>query len=185
MPGPNEAQRGVELGLMLRVLAFAAHKHRKQRRKGSDASPYINHPIAVANLLVNEGGVHDTTLICAALLHDTIEDTKTTADEIETEFGAEIARIVQELTDDKSLPPATRKRLQVEHAPSLSAGAKLVKLADKTCNLRDLAEHPPTEWPLERRQGYYDWAKEVVQGLRGASPALEAAFDAAWSKRPR
>jgi guanosine-3',5'-bis(diphosphate) 3'-pyrophosphohydrolase len=185
MPGLNEAQRGADLALVLRALAFAAYKHRKQRRKGSDASPYINHPIAVANLLVNEGGVHDTTLICAALLHDTIEDTKTTAEELETEFGAEIARIVQELTDDKSLPPATRKRLQVEHGPSLSTGAKLVKLADKTCNLRDLAQHPPTEWPLERRQGYYDWAKEVVQGLRGVSPPLEAAFAAAWSKRPR
>ena len=185
MPELTEVRGGVDVGLVLRALAFAAHKHRNQRRKGSDASPYINHPIAVASVLVNEGGVHDTALICAALLHDTIEDTKTTADELEAGFGARITGIVRELTDDKSLPPATRKRLQVEHAPSLSTGAKLVKLADKTCNLRDLAEHPPAEWPLERRQAYFDWAKQVVQGLRGVSPALEAAFDAAWSRRPR
>ena len=176
---------GTDLGLVLRALAFAAHKHREQRRKGVDASPYINHPIAVANLLVNEGRVRDAALVCAALLHDTIEDTKTTAAELETDFGTEITRIVQELTDDKSLPPETRKRLQVEHAPSLSRGAKLVKLADKTCNLRDLAEHPPTGWSLERTQAYYDWAKQVVDGLRGVSPVLEAAFDAAWAKRPR
>jgi guanosine-3',5'-bis(diphosphate) 3'-pyrophosphohydrolase len=182
--GPNESSHA-DLGLVLRALAFAAHRHRRQLRKGSDPSPYINHPIAVANVLVNEGNVHDTALICAALLHDTIEDTETTAAELEAEFGAEIARIVQELTDDKSLPPETRKRLQIEHAPSLSRGARLVKLADKTCNLRDLGEHPPTEWPLERRQRYFDWAEEVVRGLRGVSPALEAAFDAAWSRRPR
>ena len=176
---------GTDLGLVLRALAFAAHKHREQRRKGVDASPYINHPIAVANLLVNEGRVRDTALVCAALLHDTIEDTKTTAVELEADFGKEITRIVQELTDDKSLPPETRKRLQVEHAPSLSRGAKLVKLADKTCNLRDLAEHSPAGWSLERRQAYYDWANQVVVGLRGVCPILEAAFDAAWAKRPR
>ena len=176
---------GPDLGLVLRALVFAAHKHREQRRKGVDASPYINHPIAVANLLVNEGRVQDTALVCAALLHDTIEDTKTTVAELEADFGTEITRIVQELTDDKSLPPETRKRLQVEHAPSLSRGAKLVKLADKTCNLRDLSVHPPTGWSLERRQAYYDWAKQVVDGLRGVSPVLEEAFDAAWAKRPR
>jgi guanosine-3',5'-bis(diphosphate) 3'-pyrophosphohydrolase len=185
MRARDESAPVIDLGLVLRALAFAAHKHRDQRRKGAEASPYINHPIAVANLLVNEGGVRDTALVCAALLHDTIEDTRTTAGELEAQFGVQITRVVQELTDDKSLPPQTRKRLQVEHAPTLSRGAKLVKLADKTCNLRDLAMHPPADWSLERRQAYFDWAKQVVSGLRGVSPVLEAAFDEAWAKRPR
>jgi guanosine-3',5'-bis(diphosphate) 3'-pyrophosphohydrolase len=185
MRARDDAAPAADLGLVLRALAFAAHKHRDQRRKGSEASPYINHPIAVANLLVNEGGVQDMALVCAALLHDTIEDTKTTPAELAAQFGVPITRIVQELTDDKSLPPETRKRLQIEHAPTLSTAAKLVKLADKTCNLRDLAVHPPPDWSLQRRQRYFDWAQQVVHGLRGVSPVLEAAFDEALAKRPR
>jgi guanosine-3',5'-bis(diphosphate) 3'-pyrophosphohydrolase len=177
--------RAPDLGLVLRALAFAAHKHRDQRRLGAEASPYINHPISVANVLVNEGRLDDTVLVCAALLHDTLEDTLATAVELEREFGPEITRIVQEVSDDKSLPKQVRKRLQVEHAPSLSEPAKLVKLADKICNLRDIAGQPPAEWSLARKQTYFDWAREVVQGLRGVSPQLETAFDEAYAKRPR
>src|SRR5881628_2714203 len=118
-----------ELALLLKALAFAAHKHRDQRRKDAQASPYINHPIALADVLVNEGGVTDVDVLCAALLHDTVEDTATTHEELANAFGSRIARIVAEVTDDKSLPKAERKRLQVEHAASLSREAKLVKLA--------------------------------------------------------
>ena len=174
-----------ELALLLKALAFAAHKHRDQRRKDADASPYINHPIALADVLVNEGGVTDVEVLCAALLHDTVEDTATTPQELVDAFGSRIARIVAEVTDDKRLPKAERKRLQIEHAPHLSREAKLVKLADKLCNLRDVAERPPAEWSLERRQEYFDWARQVIDGLRGAHPRLEAAFDAAYASRPR
>jgi guanosine-3',5'-bis(diphosphate) 3'-pyrophosphohydrolase len=172
-----------ELALLLRALAFAAHKHRDQRRKDPEASPYINHPIALADVLVNEGGVRDVEVLCAALLHDTVEDTATTPQELEETFGPRIARIVAEVTDDKSLAKAERKRLQVEHAAALSPEAKLVKLADKICNLRDVAERPPASWDLARRREYFDWAKRVVDGLRGAHPRLEAAFDAAYGMR--
>src|SRR5713101_8757667 len=129
-----------DLTLLLKALAFAAHKHRDQRRKDAQASPYINHPIALADVLVNEGGVTDVEVLCAALLHDTVEDTATTHEELANAFGSRIARIVAEVTDDKTLPKAERKRLQIEHAPSISREAKLVKLADKLCNLRDVAE---------------------------------------------
>jgi GTP diphosphokinase / guanosine-3',5'-bis(diphosphate) 3'-diphosphatase len=173
-----------ELALLLKALAFAAHKHRDQRRKDAEASPYINHPIALADLLVNEGGITDVEVLCAALLHDTVEDTATTPEELADAFGARVARIVAEVTDDKLLPKAERKRLQVEHAGTLSAEAKLVKLADKTCNLRDVAVRPPAHWDLARRREYFDWAKRVVDGVRGAHPRLEAAFDAAYRKRP-
>jgi GTP diphosphokinase / guanosine-3',5'-bis(diphosphate) 3'-diphosphatase len=173
------------LALMLRALAFAAHKHRDQRRKDAGASPYINHPIALADVLANEGGVHDIEVLCAALLHDTIEDTDTEPVELEREFGARIAAIVAEVTDDQKLDKAERKRLQVAHAAQLSAAAKLVKLADKICNLRDVAERPPANWELARRQEYFEWAKRVVDGLRGAHPALEAAFDAVYCRRPQ
>ena len=173
-----------ELALLLKALAFAAHKHRDQRRKDAEASPYINHPIALADLLVNEGGVTDVEVLCAALLHDTVEDTATTPEELTDAFGARVAGIVAEVTDDKRLPKAERKRLQVEHAAGLSREAKLVKLADKTCNLRDVANRAPAHWDLARRREYFDWAKRVVDGVRGAHPRLEAAFDAAYGKRP-
>jgi GTP diphosphokinase / guanosine-3',5'-bis(diphosphate) 3'-diphosphatase len=176
-----------ELALLLKALAFAAHKHRDQRRKDPEASPYINHPIALADVLVNEGGVTDVEVLCAALLHDTVEDTATTPEELEAAFGKRVARIVAEVTDDKALPKAERKRLQVEHAGELSPEAKLVKLADKICNLRDVAERAPPSWDLARRREYFDWAKRVVDGLRGATGEemrrLEAAFDAAYGMR--
>ncbi len=169
---------------IIEATAFAADKHRNQRRKDADASPYINHPIALANVLANEGGISDETVLIAALLHDTLEDTETTADELRLRFGAAITAIVLEVTDDKSLPKAERKRLQVEHAPHISREARLVKLADKICNLRDVAGSPPERWTLERRQAYFDWARAVIDGLRGTHPQLEAAFDAAWQQRP-
>ncbi len=173
-----------ELALILKALAFAAHKHRDQRRKDAEASPYINHPIALADVLVNEGGVTDTEVLCAALLHDTVEDTATTHEELVDAFRSRIARIVAEVTDDKALPKAERKRLQVEHAPHISREAKLVKLADRPCNLGGRGEGPPAKWDLARRREYFDWARQVVDGLRGVHPRLEAAFDAAYAKRP-
>ena len=172
------------LALLLKALAFAAHKHRDQRRKDAEASPYINHPIALADVLVNEGGICDPEILSAALLHDTVEDTDTTPQELLDAFGPRIARIVAEVTDDKNLAKAERKRLQVEHAAGISAEAKLVKLADKICNLRDVALRPPSGWGLERRCEYFDWAKSVVDRLRGAHAGLEAAFDAAYARRP-
>jgi guanosine-3',5'-bis(diphosphate) 3'-pyrophosphohydrolase len=172
------------LPLVLRALAFAAHKHRDQRRKDAEASPYINHPIALANVLANEGHVDDDVVICAALLHDTIEDTETTPEELREAFGDEIADIVLEVTDDKSLAKHERKRLQIEHAGSLSRKAKLVKLADKICNLRDLASQPPAGWDLPRKQDYFEWAKAVVDRLRGTSASLETAFDKAAAMKP-
>ena len=173
-----------ELALLLKALTFAARKHRDQRRKDAQASPYINHPIALADVLVNEAGVTDVEVLCAALLHDTIEDTETTAEELEREFGSEIADIVTELTDNKMLKKRTRKRMQIAHAASASRQAKLVKLADKICNLRDVTARPPANWDLARRREYFDWAKTVVDRLRGANPRLEAAFDRAYSQRP-
>ena len=170
--------------LVLSCLAFAAHKHRDQRRKDEEASPYINHPIAVANVLANEGHVHDDAVICAALLHDTIEDTETTPEELRKAFGNEIADIVLEVSDDKSLPKGERKRLQIEHARSLSDKAKLVKLADKISNLRDISQQPPAGWDLSRKQEYFEWAKAVVDRLRGTNAPLEAAFDKAYAMKP-
>jgi guanosine-3',5'-bis(diphosphate) 3'-pyrophosphohydrolase len=172
------------LGPVFEALQFAARKHRDQRRKDPEASPYINHPIALASILWNEAGVEDPLVICAALLHDTVEDTETTEAELVERFGAEVAAIVMEVTDDKDLPKAERKRLQVEHAARLSREAKLVKLADKISNVRDVASAPPAGWPLERQREYFDWARSVVDGLRGAHPRLEALFDDAFSRRP-
>lgn len=170
--------------LILKAARFAAEKHRMQRRKDVEASPYINHPIALADLLANEGGIDDPVVLCAALLHDTIEDTQTTAEELRTVFGDEIASVVLEVTDDKGLPKAERKQRQVDHAPHASPQAKLVKLADKICNLGDMLVAPPAGWSLARRQEYFDWALRVVDGVRGAHPGLEANFDRLYARRP-
>lgn len=173
-----------DLALLFRALAFAAHKHRDQRRKDAEASPYINHPIALAEVLAGEGRVADAEVLAAALLHDTIEDTDTSLEELRAQFGERIAGMVAEVTDDKNLPKAERKRLQIVHAAEISDGAKLVKLADKICNLRDVADRPPAKWDLQRRQEYFEWARQVIDRLRGAHPGLEAAFDAAYARKP-
>jgi len=174
-----------KMELFLEVLAFSAHKHRAHRRKDRHASAYINHPIALAKALHNEGRVADSITICAAILHDTVEDTKTTREELVAAFGKSVADIVMEVTDNKRLHKHTRKRLQIEHAPHLSHRAKLIKLADKICNLRDIKSSPPVGWSRKRKQEYFDWAKQVVDGLRGVSPALEHAFDREYRRRPR
>jgi guanosine-3',5'-bis(diphosphate) 3'-pyrophosphohydrolase len=173
------------LGQIMRALAFAAFKHRDQRRKDIEASPYINHPIALAAVLADECAIDDPDVICAAILHDTIEDTKTTPEELARNFGTKIAGIVAEVTDNKDLPSEDRKRLQIEHAGTISREARLVKLADKICNLRDVAKSPPAKWSLERKQEYFDWAVAVIAGLRGTHPQLESLFDQAATARPK
>lgn len=175
--------QAIGLGTLIEAVAFAAEKHRDQRRKDVAASPYINHPIALANVLANEGGVTNLTALCAAVLHDTVEDTDTTEQELIQRFGSDIASVVMEVTDDKSLDKARRKELQVEHAPHLYYAARLVKLADKISNLRDILASPPADWPVERKEAYFDWAAKVVAGLRGAHPGLEAVFEGVYARR--
>lgn len=170
------------LHLLLDAAQFAADRHRDQRRKGADATPYINHPLDVAALLAKHG-IDDIDILTAAILHDTVEDTETSIAELEDRFGGRIAAIVGEVTDDKSLAKAERKRLQVEHAPHKSREAKLVKIADKTSNLHDIVAAPP-DWPVERKRDYFDWGKDVVDGMRGVHAELEAAFDAAYAHKP-
>jgi guanosine-3',5'-bis(diphosphate) 3'-pyrophosphohydrolase len=163
--------------LPLQALEFAAECHRGQRRKDADGSPYINHPIAVASLLAGTGGVTDQIVIAAGFLHDVVEDAGVTPRELEARFGAEVREVVTEVSDDKSLAKEVRKRLQIEHAPRLSRRAKLVKLADKIANVRDVIEHPPVTWSRRRRQEYLEWSAEVVEGCRGNNQALEMLFD--------
>ena len=139
---------------LLKAIAFAANKHRNQHRKDAELSPYINHPIAVATILAEEGDVSDEVTLVAAALHDTVEDTQTTFEELKEQFGPEVADLVRELTDDKSIDKAERKRLQIKHAPDSSTRAKQLKIADKICNVRDVAVRPPTDWPSGRRLDY-------------------------------
>lgn len=166
-----------DLTLFLQALNFSAGKHRDQRRKDSAASPYINHPIEVACLLWTVGGVQDEAAILAAILHDTIEDTDTKPEEIRACFGDDVLGLVLEMSDDKSLPKQERKLNQIVHSPRLSPRAKQIKLADKICNVHDIAFAPPESWPLTRRIAYLEWAREVIDGLRGANANLEKRFD--------
>ena len=170
--------------LLFKAIDFAAKKHRHQRRKDPEASPYINHPIDLANVLVQEARVMDTTVLIAAILHDTLEDTETTPAELAAAFGNEVRDIVIEVTDNKKLKKRKRKELQVKHGPHLTRKAQLVKLADKICNLRDVAANPPARWPLKRQIEYFDWAKSVIDAMRGTHVRLEALFDAVYAERP-
>jgi guanosine-3',5'-bis(diphosphate) 3'-pyrophosphohydrolase len=172
------------IALLLKAAEFAARKHRDQRRKDKSASPYINHPITLAATLSRIGGIHSSTVLVAALLHDTLEDTETTLAELKKAFGPGIAQIVAEVTDDKRLPKQRRKELQVEHAAHISKSAKLVKLADKIANLSDIISSPPADWSLQRKREYFDWAKRVIDQVRGTNANLEHAFDALYRKRP-
>jgi guanosine-3',5'-bis(diphosphate) 3'-pyrophosphohydrolase len=166
-----------EQRLLLAALHYAAQQHANQRRKGATAHPYINHPIAVAELLARVGGIDDTPTLMAALLHDTIEDTGCGEADLQVRFGYDVTQLVLEVTDDKSLPKGERKRRQEEHAPQLSPRAKAIKLADKLCNVTDIGADPPESWDDERKFAYFDWADRVVAGLRGTNAALEALYD--------
>lgn len=162
--------------LVLKAALFAAQKHSQQRRKDADASPYINHPLTVAYLISEIGGVTDPEQLAAALLHDTLEDTETSPEELEAEFGPRVRRIVEEVTDDKRLPKAERKRQQIAHAPTISKEAALIKLGDKIANIRDIADSPPLNWTLERRLAYLTWAEAVIDGCAATNLPLERCF---------
>ena len=169
--------------LVVRAASFSAEQHCRAKeiknrfRKGADSDPYINHPLAVARLLIEEGGVDDPVTLAAALLHDTMEDVPTPYSLLLSEFGAEVADIVRELTDDKALPKEERKRMQVVNAPHKSHKAAMIKMADKMCNMRDIANSPPAGWDLARKQAYFDWGKIVISALPKCNSKLEAAFE--------
>lgn len=162
-----------------RAADAAARWHVHQRRKGAASEPYINHLLEVSHLVTQATNGSEPNVVIAALLHDAIEDQGIPAETIATEFGQQVAAIVLEVTDDKSLPKAERKRRQVESAPHKSREAKLIKLADKISNVRAVADSPAPDWSLKRRREYVEWAKEVAAGLRGTSPWLEQQFDEA------
>ncbi len=161
---------------ILKAARFASVKHVSQKRKGIAAEPYLNHLIEVAELVSMAITEPDSNVIAAAFLHDTIEDTKTSREELTEAFGADIAGLVGEVTDDKSLPKAERKRLQIDHAPGLSARAQTIKIADKISNLRGILFTPPEDWDLRRKQEYFAWARRVVDACAAPNPFLKTEF---------
>ena len=168
--------------MIAKALAFSAQRHALQRRKGALAEPYVNHLAEVALLLAEATDGDDPTVVAAGLLHDTIEDTETTSAELEAGFDSVVAALVAEVTDDKRLPRERRKQLQVETAAAKSPRARLIKIADKTSNLRSLTASPPVGWSVARKTDYFRWARAVVDACRGVSPALERLFDEAYER---
>jgi (p)ppGpp synthase/HD superfamily hydrolase len=169
------------IALLVEATNFASIKHQTQRRKNKAQSAYFVHLSGVVQQLVN-AGIEDPAILCAAYLHDTVEDTDTTESELLSTFGPEITGMVMEVTDDRSLPKAERKRLQVVNAPKKSHGAKLIKLSDKLYNLRDLGKELPDGWTEERRREYFVWGKSVVEGCRGSNDVLEKWLDEEFEK---
>lgn len=167
--------------LLIDAAKFAAEKHKTQMRKDG-VTPYINHPVDVVEILWKVGEVRDGVTLIAAFLHDTIEDTDTTANEIANRFGDEVASVVLEVTDDKTLSKAERKQRQIDTAPHKSNRAKILKIADKASNIKSLIELPPTDWSNERIVQYLDWSEKVVAGLRGQNSKLEVYYDTLLAK---
>jgi (p)ppGpp synthase/HD superfamily hydrolase len=174
---PNE-----QITSILAAARFAADKHAGQRRKGAAAEPYVNHLLEVAEMVSQSIEEPDANLVIAALLHDTVEDAGVTNEDIAAQFGADVADLVAEVTDDKSLPKQERKRLQIVNAPKKSPRAQTIKLADKISNLRAILYSPPPDWDYERRKEYFMWAKRVVDGLKAPNPMLKAEFDRTFEK---
>jgi len=170
-----EGKAGAVLA-MARAFEFSTQKHKAQKRKGADQEPYVNHLAEVARLVAEATGGRNLPLVLAALLHDTLEDTDTTRGELRREFGPQVARLVAEVTVDKTLPKPAQKMSEERHAHRLSRGAKILKIADKTSNLRSVAISPPVTWSTSRRRDYVAFTERVVSGCRGVSPQLEAAF---------
>lgn len=164
------------LVLISRAADFAARCHAGQRRKGATREPYLNHLAEVAQLLASVTDGADAALVAAGWLHDTIEDTDVSREQLAELFGDDVAVLVVEVSDDKTLPKAERKRLQIAHAPHLSARARMIKLADKISNLRSLLVSPPDDWERERLVDYLDWAEQVAAGCQGVNVALETLF---------
>jgi GTP diphosphokinase / guanosine-3',5'-bis(diphosphate) 3'-diphosphatase len=178
----NQQMPAAPVQRILAAAKFAADKHAAQRRKGAAAEPYVNHLIEVAQLVAGSSDLLDAELVMAAFLHDTIEDTGTTAQELEKVFGGDISNLVVEMTDDKSLPKDVRKELQVKNAPHKSVRAQVIKLADKISNLRSILASPPADWSVERKRQYFTWAKRVVDALPQPNPILKAEFDETFAR---
>jgi GTP diphosphokinase / guanosine-3',5'-bis(diphosphate) 3'-diphosphatase len=185
MTSQDESIPAAPIRRILKAATFAAEKHAAQKRKGAAAEPYINHLIEVAQLVAESSEQLDTNLVMAGLLHDTIEDTGTTADELESAFGSDIAGLVVEMTDDKSLPKEVRKCKQIQDAPRKSVRAQVIKLADKISNLRSLLNSPPATWTAERKRAYFEWARQVVEALPSPNPLLKAEFERTFAKIQR
>jgi len=163
---------------LLDALRFAADHHQYQRRGGYDPLPYINHLIKVTDTLVQVGQESDRDLLLAAVLHDVVEDTEVTVDDLSRRFGAKVAQTVEELTDDMSLSYEERKRLQVERATFLSENARKIRIVDKASNIRDIFSYP-VEWPLSKKEAYVENAQAIVDQIRGGNPRLDAYFEEA------
>lgn len=174
-----------DLTAILEAARFAAEKHAGQRRKGAAGEPYINHLLEVAQLVSSALPEPDPNLVIAALLHDTVEDAGVTEEDLARRFGRDAANLVMEVTDDKSLPKAERKRLQIETAPHKSARAQVIKIADKISNLRSILHSPPADWDDQRRKQYFEWARQVVDALSSPEPALKAEFDRVYAMFPQ
>ena len=161
---------------VLKACYSAACFHGFQKRKDGK-TPYINHPLEVAWILSGEGEIRDREILAAAVLHDTLEDTELTMELLTSEFNPRIASYVAEVTDDKSMSYDERKAAQIQKAPGLSFGARLIKIADKIANVRTLTPEYPLGWDLERKKNYVLWAQKVVEKIRNTHPVLEALFD--------
>jgi (p)ppGpp synthase/HD superfamily hydrolase len=170
-----------EIQAILSAARYAAEKHAGQKRKGAAGEPYVNHVIEVAHL-VSTVASGDVNVVIAGLLHDVIEDTDVTAADMSKRFGQDVTTLVMEMTDDKSLPKEERKRLQIEHAPKMSARAQIIKLADKISNLQSILSSPPANWDYERKKKYFEWGKQVVDALSSPNPSLKAEFEKTYQR---
>lgn len=166
-----------DIHIVLEAVGFAAEGHNGQLRENPEKTPYIIHPIRVTEHLMTIANVHERDILVAALLHDTVEDTKITFADIQKSFGTTAEGYVRELTDNMSLPQEERMKLQIETAPKKSLAAAQIKLADKYDNLKSLQSNPPATWDQKKIDEYFLSAKKVTSSLPAANVPLKKAVD--------
>ena len=167
----------VDLRRLTKALLFAAEAHRNQRRKGAAQEPYLNHLVEVLDLLVQATDGTDTDMLIAAILHDVVEDTSASYEDVAKNFGERVAEIVRENSDDMTLPKAERRRARIAGMPLKSREARLIKMADVISNLRAIAVSPPAGWPADRKFGYLEGCRQLIDAGRGTDAAIERTFD--------
>jgi GTP diphosphokinase / guanosine-3',5'-bis(diphosphate) 3'-diphosphatase len=179
---PENALPSAPLVRILAAANFAAKAHAGQKRKGAAGEPYINHLLEVAELVARSGSESDVDLIMACFLHDVVEDTPITQQDLAQIFNDDVASLVMEATDDKTLSKDERKARQVHTAPYKSVRAQALKLADKISNLRALLTSPPLHWTPERKRQYFEWAKAVVSGFTSPNQYLLDEFNKTYQR---
>jgi len=167
----NEKDAEAVLGAAI----FATEKHKSQVRSNEKKTPYIIHPIEVADLVMKIGHVYDKDVLITALLHDVMDDTQTTYEQITSLYGTKVSSYLEEMTSKQGLSLKEQKKQQIMQAFRQNPSVAIIKLSDKLSNLKTLATSPPPSWSRDRIDQYFQWAQTVIENLPESNQLLKKA----------